>query len=115
MGADGGIKIVEMSYVRENWEEIRFGLIEHYKNVIDESPEYNVEIWNDYLGRVLEFPEDISSLSNEEVGKFINGFAYCDWPCVHKDILILGYGDNIPEEHDIYHIFDEYISVETWT
>lgn len=116
MGAEGGIILVEIKYVRDNWTRIRDSFIGNYQEVVDNSPDYLLESDKKQLAKIKKLPLDISSLSNSEFGKHINGICYCGWPYVYKDTLIVGYGDNIPDDHsEINEIFEESVDVETWT
>lgn len=116
MGADGGINIIKTEEIRENWLDIKSGVKKIYDRYFEKIGYYK-KIYKKEYENALKLPNDINSLSSEEICKLLQGvMMYYDTPYLIKDLIIVGYGTNIDDiANDLFDLLPESNCVETWS
>lgn len=115
MGADGGIKITKISDIKKDWSKIKDDLIRCFEREIKSSDEWEKKYHEEYLMWSMELPDDIESLSGEDVCKLFSYLSSCDCPYLYEDSMITAEGDYVSDRMDILSRCLNGISIETWT
>ncbi len=120
MGMDGGIRIVKIKEVRDNWTSLKQSLI-GYSEVTDNTRKwhpYDVSKFNSINDFCNRLPDTIENLSDKELMDVLKIFRNCDSPYLYEDNIIIASGDNLYVEGQV---LDDAVScltnvfIETWT
>lgn len=103
--ASGGIIIVPIKNLKEQWPEVKDLLLDkaHYSE----------------LKEIEKLPNDISGLTAEEIIKTLEYFRCCDTPYIFNDYIIFADGDNLSCGADLIARAVWYVKginrITTWT
>ena len=115
MGADGGIKITKVSEIKTNWKQIKKNLIKWFEEDLSRCDNWEKKFLQEYLDKSKLLPDDIKTLSGDEVCKLFKYLSSCDCPYLYEDAIITAEGDNVASQMETLSMCLNGISIETWT
>jgi hypothetical protein len=105
MGADGGIRVVKIKSIRENWKHFLQNLLD------DENLKNNAK----------KLPKTLSwNVTDEKLVEYLQVFKYRDCPCLLGEYLVCAEGDYVANEMNalstiIKLLLEDSYYIETWT
>lgn len=107
---DGGIQIVKVKTIVENWKRIKEDLIRGLSRL---------EYHNSETEKTKTLPDDITGYDGDKIVEMLSYLNYCDCPCNYEENIIFSSGDNLAERAEVLARvtwFQEGCKyIETWT